>query len=170
MRRILVIGPGGAGKSTVARHLGELLHLEVLHLDKFHWRPGWIEPPKSEWLKTVDKLIARDRWIMDGNFSGSLERRVAACDTVIFLDLPRLLCIGRVLKRKLMYRQQTRPDMAAGCPERLNLKFLVWIWNYQRRTKPKIVRLLESKADPKKIVWLRSQAEVDAFLLMQQPS
>lgn len=57
MRKVLVIGPGGAGKSVLANRLGELLNLEVLHLDKFYWRPGWIEMPKTEWLKTVEELV-----------------------------------------------------------------------------------------------------------------
>ena len=66
IRRVLVIGSGGAGKSIFANRLGELLNIEVLHLDKFYWRPGWIETPKAEWIKTVDELLKRDSWIMDG--------------------------------------------------------------------------------------------------------
>ena len=163
MRKVLVIGPGGAGKSTLANQLGELLHIEVLHLDKFYWQSGWIEMSKPEWLKTVEKLIRRDAWIMDGNYSGTLDIRFKACDTVIFLDMARTLCLWRVLKRVLMYRKQSRPDMAQGCPERLTMEFILWIWNYSSRTRPKIVRLLESNAE-KRIVWLRSQSDVERFL------
>jgi adenylate kinase family enzyme len=168
MRRVLVIGPGGAGKSTLARQLGELLKIEVLHLDKFYWQPGWIETPKGEWLKTVEDLMKRDAWIMDGNYSGTLDVRVEACDTVIFMDLARTLCLRRVLQRALMYRNKSRPDMTEGCRERLTLEFILWIWNYARRTRPKIVRMLESKVGEKKrIVWLRSQADVKRFLATQ---
>ncbi len=164
MRKVLVIGPGGAGKSTLANQLGELLHIEVLHLDKFYWQSGWVEMSKPEWLKTVEKLIRRDAWIMDGNYSGTLDIRFKACDTVIFLDMARTLCLWRVLKRDLMYRKQSRPDMAQGCPERLTMEFTLWIWNYSSRTRPKIVRMLESNANEKRIVWLRSQSEVERFL------
>ncbi len=97
MRKILVIGSGGAGKSTLSRQLGELLDIEVLHLDKFYWQAGWIEMPQPEWLKTVEELLGRDAWIMDGNYSGTLDIRIAACDTVIFLDMPRTLCLWRML-------------------------------------------------------------------------
>ena len=164
MRKVLVIGPGGAGKSVFANRLGELLNIEVLHLDKFHWRPGWVELPKVEWLKTVKELLGRDSWIMDGNYSGTLDIRLEACDTVIFLDMPRWLCLWRVLKRAMMYRNGSRPDMAEGCRERLNLEFIRWIWNYPSRRKPKVVAMLTSNAQRKKIVWLRSDSEVERFL------
>jgi adenylate kinase family enzyme len=122
MRKVLVIGSGGAGKSVFASRLGALLKIEVLHLDRFYWRSGWSEPPKDQWQKTVDELLRRDAWIMDGNYSGTLARRVDACDTVIFLDLPRVLCIWRVLKRALIYRNDIRPDMAEGCPRKTQLR------------------------------------------------
>ncbi|MBV9957017.1 MAG: DNA topology modulation protein [Acidobacteria bacterium] len=164
MRRVLVIGSGGAGKSTLAARLGALLKLEVLHLDQLYWQPGWVEMPKAEWRKTVEALVTREAWIMDGNYSGTLDLRFAACETVIFLDLSRWLCLWRVLKRAFIYRQRTRPDMAAGCPEKLSLEFLLWIYNYPRRTRPEIVSLLEANANAKNIIWLRSQAEVKEFL------
>ena len=164
MRKVLVIGPGGAGKSTFALQLGQLLNIEVLHLDKYYWRAGWIETPKADWLKTVAELLSRDAWIMDGNYSGTIDMRLQACDTVIFLDMNRTRCIWRVLKRAVMYRNKNRPDMAPGCRERLTLEFILWIWNYSRRTRPKVVRLLESATGEKKIVWLRSQLDVEEFL------
>src|SRR5688572_30960534 len=79
MKRILVIGSGGAGKSTFARRLGKILSIEVIHLDSIYWRPGWIETPKQEWKKRVEHLIAGDSWIMDGNYSGTLQLRFEAC-------------------------------------------------------------------------------------------
>lgn len=164
MRKILVIGSGGAGKSVFAIQLGELLNIEVLHLDKFYWRPGWIELPKAEWLRMVKQLLERDSWIMDGNYSGTLDIRLEGCDTVIFLDMPRLLCLWRVLKRAIMYRNKSRPDMTEGCREKLNLEFILWVWNYSRRTRPKVVEMLKSNSQRKKIVWLRSDSEVESFL------
>jgi adenylate kinase family enzyme len=167
MRKILVIGPGGAGKSTLASQLGKLLNIEVLHLDKFYWHPGWIERPRSEWLKTVEELLSRESWIMDGNYSGTLEIRLQACDTVIFLDMARTLCLWRVLKRAMMYRNHSRPDMADGCKEKLSLEFMLWIWNYSRRTRPKVVRMLESIPE-KKVIWLQTQTDINGFLDTQR--
>jgi adenylate kinase family enzyme len=117
------------------------------------------------WLKTVEGLLEREAWVMDGNYSGTLPVRLAACDTVIFLDLPRAVCIWRVLKRVLMYRGgASRPDMAEGCPERFDLKFLRWVWGYPERTRPKVFRLLEEEARGKQVIRLRSRAEVRKFL------
>lgn len=165
MKKVLIIGPGGAGKSTFANQLGERLNIEVLHLDKFYWRPGWIEPSKAEWLKTVEELLRREAWIMDGNYSGSLAIRFKECDTVIFLDMPRTLCVWRVLKRAVMYRNKSRPDVAEGCRERLSLEFILWVWNYPRRTRPKIVRMFESDTEGKRIISLRSPADIERFLM-----
>jgi adenylate kinase family enzyme len=165
MRKVLIIGPGGAGKSTLANQLGKLLNIEVFHLDKFYWHPGWVETPKAEWLKTLEELLSRDAWIMDGNYSGSFDLRLKACDTVIFLDMARALCLWRVLKRAIKYRKKSRPDMAEGCPEKLSLEFILWIWNYPRRTRPKIVKMLEANSAAKRVVWLQSQSDVERFLM-----
>jgi len=164
MRRVLVIGSGGSGKSTVAARLGELLELEVNHLDKFYWRAGWVEPAQDEWIKTVTELMDKDSWVMDGNYSGTLELRLRKCDTIVFLDLPRVLCLWRIVKRFFVYRDGTRPDMAEGCREHLNFEFVSWVWNYPNRSRPKVVRLLQEYAADKQIFWLRSRNEVKKFL------
>lgn len=167
MKKILVIGSGGSGKSTFATRLGELLGIKVIHLDQLHWLPGWVEPSKADWAATVETLINGDAWVMDGNYSGTLERRLAACDTVVFLDLPTLVCLWRVLKRLARYRNKSRPDMAEGCREHFDLKFLLWVWSYRRRTRPKIVKLL-NQYEGKNVVWLRSSAEVNRYLQTQE--
>jgi adenylate kinase family enzyme len=164
MKKILVIGPGGAGKSTLAARLGKLLKIEVLHLDRFYWRRGWEETPKPEWRERVQELLKREAWVMDGNFSGTLDLRLEACDTVVFLDMPRTLCLWRVFKRTIMYRKESRPDMAEGCPEKLDLKFMLWIWNYPSQSKPKVLKRIEAAGRAKNVVWLRSTDEVERFL------
>lgn len=164
MKRVLVIGCGGAGKSTFARQLGARLQLPVIHLDAHYWRPGWVEPSKSEWATTVDGLLAGEAWVMDGNYGGTLPTRLAVCDCVVFIDLPRWLCIWRVLRRALRYRGETRPDMGRGCPERLNGEFLRWVWNYPGRTRPGVLRLLVDETQDKRVIHLRSARKVESFL------
>src|SRR5829696_8792386 len=115
MRRVSIIGSGGAGKSTLARQLGDITGLPVIHLDREFWRPGWKETPKPEWKNRVEKLVKGDEWIIDGNFGGTMEIRLAAADTVVFLDFPRVLCTFRAIKRAVAFRNRTRPDMGPGC-------------------------------------------------------
>jgi adenylate kinase family enzyme len=164
MKRVLVIGSGGAGKSTFARRLGDVLNIEVKHLDKLYWRAGWQEPAKDEWLQTVTAVAQEDSWIMDGNFSGTLAQRIQYCDTIVFLDLPRVLCLWRIAKRRFLNHNRARSDMAEGCPEKLDWSFVQWVWTYSRRSRPKVVRLLQENSGTKEIVWLRSRAEVRRFL------
>lgn len=164
MKKVLVIGSSGAGKSTFSRTLGEATGLPVIHLDKLYWSPNWVEPPKDEWAQTVQAALRGTEWILDGNYSGTLEMRLKECDTVIFLDLPRLLCIYRIVKRFLKYHKTTRPDMGAGCEEKIDLKFLKFVWDYPNRSKPKVERLLRENQDQLNIVRLRTNAEVKEFL------
>lgn len=170
MKRVLVIGSGGAGKSTFATALAERTGLPLVHLDALFWRPGWVETPRPEWAETVQRVIAGDRWILDGNYGGTLPQRMAACDTVIFLDLPRLLCATRALRRWFRFRGGSRPDMAPGCPERPSLAFLWWIWTYPTRRRPEILRRLGELRSDQRAVILRSRREVSDYLDSSSPS
>lgn len=170
MKRILVIGPGGSGKSTLSRKLGEILGLQVIHLDRVYWSAGWIEMPKDQWSTTVDQLLTQKSWIMDGNYSGTLAKRIPASDTIIFLDMPSALCVWRIIKRRLVYKRESRPDMAEGCPERLDSQFFLWVSNYSRRTRPKVLKLLEEYGANKTVVHLRSNREVNRFVSEVQKS
>lgn len=165
MKRILIIGSGGAGKSTLARQLAATTGLPVVHLDALYWRSGWAETPKSEWQAIVAEQVSQPEWIMDGNFKGTLDLRLAACDTILFLDLPPWLCVWQILKRLLTYWGQTRPDMAPGCDERISAEFLHWVCTYRRRQRPRIMATLAAAQDQgKQVLILRSRREVAHFL------
>jgi adenylate kinase family enzyme len=164
MRRVLVIGSGGAGKSTFAVRLGERAGLPVIHLDALYWHAGWVSTPPDVWARTVAALLERDEWVMDGNYGGTLDARLAAADTVILLDLPRLVCLWRVVRRWLRHRGSTRPDMAAGCDEQLTLEFLWWVWTYPARRRPGILAKVEGRTGGQRLVVLRSRREIEAFL------
>lgn len=164
MKRIIIIGSGGAGKSTLARRLGEILNIPVFHLDKLYWKPNWQEPDKIAWQSEVSKLLKKDAWIMDGNFGGTLEMRLNACDTAIFLDFSPFVCLYRILKRRLKYRNTNRPDMAQGCNEKIDLEFLGWILSYRKRKKPKVLELLTKFQTEKNIIILKTAKDVETFL------
>lgn len=160
----MVIGSPGAGKSTFSRRLGEMLDMEVIHLDKEHWRPGWMEPTDDEWERIVKGLVARDRWIIDGNYGGStMDLRLERADTVVFLDFPRVVCLWRVMKRRWMYRGRTRPDMAPGCPEKLDWGLIRFIWGYRKKSRPSVLQKLERHSG-KKVYILRYPWHAQALL------
>jgi adenylate kinase family enzyme len=165
MKKVLVIGSGGAGKSTFSRRLHEITKLELIHLDIVYWKPNWVETSKPEWFAKLAELLEKDSWIMDGNYDGSLEMRLEKCDTAIFLDMPRVLCLYRVLKRALKYRNATRPDMADGCNEKVDRKFAEWIWDYPNKDKIIVEEKLQRFEDKRKIIRLKSKREVENFLM-----
>jgi adenylate kinase family enzyme len=172
MRRVMLIGSGGAGKSTLAVRLGARLGLPVVHLDARHWHPGWVPTPDAEWRREVAALAAGPAWIMDGNYGGTLDLRLAAADTVVFLDLPRRVCLWRVLTRTARHVGRSRADMGAGCPERLDrayLEFLRWVWSYPAARRPGVLRRLAALPPTTRVVRLRSQRAVDAWLAAQAP-
>lgn len=165
MKRILIIGSSGAGKSTFAKRLHEATHIKLVHLDHLYWKPNWIEPSKDEWRKTVGQIAKDEEWIMDGNYSGTLEMRIEPCDTVIFLDMPRVVCVYRILKRVAFYKKRNRPDMADGCDERFDFSFLKWVWDYPNRSKPKVEALLAKHLSEKTIFHLKSNKDVESFFV-----
>jgi adenylate kinase family enzyme len=164
MKKIALIGSGGSGKSTLASKLGGILSIEVQHLDAIFWKPGWISTPKNEQKVVQEELISHGSWIIDGNYGGTLDIRLQAADTIIFVDLSRWICIIRVLKRRFQYRNKKRTDMAEGCEERVSLEFLKWVWEYPEKQKPKISEKLRRLSNEKKIIILKSPKDVRKFI------
>ena len=101
---------------------------------------------------------------MDGNYGGTLDLRLGACDTVVFLDLPRSLCLWRVLKRQVRWGGRSRPELPAGCPERFSWEFLKWIWTYPTRRRAGILQRLDRLQPGTTVIRLQSDFEVEQFL------
>lgn len=163
MERILIIGCGGAGKSTLARQLGEKLDLPVVHLDKLFWHPGWVESTKEEIDNKIFAEAMKPRWIMDGNYNRTLPERLKYCDTIIYLDFSRMSCILGVLKRILTTYGTVRPDMGEGCPERIDLEFLKWVWNFNKNKRERYYQMLNETEGVETIV-LKNRRMVRRFL------
>ena len=163
MERIMIIGCGGSGKSTLARQLGEKTGLPVVHLDKLFWRPGWVSLTREEFDVVHNAAIEEKKWILDGNFDRTMEQRIRRCDTVVYLDFSRMACLLGVMKRILTTYGKVRPDMGDGCPERFDLEFLQWVWNFNKNKREKNYRLLEQYGD-KRIYILKNRKQVKEFL------
>lgn len=162
MRRVLVLGCPGAGKSTLARSLGEALSLPVVHLDKLWWKSGWINRTEGEFDALLDAVLLGEEWVIDGNYLRTLPRRLERCDAVVLLDYPRRVCLLRALRRILTWRGRTRPDMAADCPERLDGEFVRWIWEFHRTQRPQVLELLDGWTGEKHV--FRSPKDCARFL------
>ncbi len=135
-RRILVLGSSGSGKTTFSLRLASILELPVIHLDGCFWQPGWVSTSPAMWRAKVAELIQQPTWIMDGTYESTLEMRLAAADSVIVLERPRLVCLWRVLKRKMSIDDDRRPDAPAG--QKLDAAFLRYVWRYPRDSRPLI--------------------------------
>lgn len=157
LQRVIVMGPPGSGKSTLARQIGARHDLPVFHLDQAYHRPGWQPAEEDAFRAEVERLAAQPRWIIDGNYTATLEPRLRAADTLIYLDLPTWLIVPRVVRRILTSHGRVRPDMAAGCPERWDPAFLRFVctWNRDRRAR----NLERIRRFDGRLVVLRSGAE-----------
>ena len=165
MNKILIIGSCGAGKSTLARRLGERLRLRVIHLDRHYWHPGWQPTPTDAWREVVQALVQGDRWIIDGNYGGTFDIRFPEADTIIDLDYNTLRCLGRAIKRSLLYPSQGRPDMNEGCPDRLfAFDFYHDILSFRKCHRPRIEQAYQDYGDGKTIHRFRNPSELERWL------
>jgi adenylate kinase family enzyme len=163
MKKVIVIGCSGSGKSTLARRLGQITQLPVVHLDRLWWKPGWETVSRDEFDVLHRAAMAESAWIIDGNFSRTWPERIESCDTAIYLDFNRFVCIMGVLRRVLSGLGKVRPDMGEGCPERFDWHFLLWVWNFNKKNRRQIHQLL-SKANHTKIYILKTRKQVNKFL------
>lgn len=147
----------------MALKLGKKLSLPVIHLDRLYWTKGWTERDKELFHKDLESELEKDRWIIDGNYNNTLEKRLSRCDTVIYLDYPVILCIFSVLKRFVKNIGRTRYDMADDCPEKIDLGFLKYIWNFDKKLKNKYYNMLEAEKD-KNVFIFKSRKKADKWL------
>ena len=158
MKKIIVIGCPGSGKSTVSRALHNKTGIPLYHLDLMYWNADKTTVEKSVFLERLSVVLEKDEWIIDGNYSSTMELRMAACDTVIFLDYPLDVCLDGIRER----RGKPRSDMPWIETEE-DSEFIEFIKNYNEQQKPKVLELLEKYSD-KNIIIFKSREEADAFL------
>lgn len=165
-----MVGPGGAGKSTFAHLLGEQTGLPVLHLDRWYWQPGWVEPTRAAWEAQQAELVGGEAWTADDNYSGTLDVRFRRTDTVVILVPHRAVCVTGALARFVRYHG--RAIQADGCPERISPAFLRWIWRYDRDTRPRLdaamarhphLRVVELRSRRQARLWLETLGQVGSL-------
>ena len=147
-RKILIVGCGGAGKSTFARKIGTKFTLPVVHLDRLWWLPNWVNRSKEEFDEMLQNELKKPAWIMDGNFFRTFKLRLKYADFCIFLDFDTETCLKNVYARAEEFRGKTRPDMTDGCIERIDEEFENGSETIKRRLAPQCLKFSEAAAFP----------------------
>lgn len=164
--KIAVLGYSGAGKSTLAARLGKLYGLPVLHLDCVEFLPNWEKRKLNEKQRIVaDFMSSNDGWVIDGNYSALFrEERLEQADMIVLLLFDRFSCLWRAFKRYRSFKGKTRPDMANGCCEKMDIEFIRWILHGGCTKKKKAGYKAIRDKYPDKVTILENQRQLDEFL------
>lgn len=149
MKRILVIGCPGSGKSYFSRALAEKLGLPLVHLDLLNWNADGTNVEREVFDKRLADVLARDEWIIDGNYGRTMESRMERCDAIFFLDFPTEVCLNGVRERK----GKPRTDMPFDPPDSDDEEFMEFIRRYNEESRPKVLELLEKYSDRETVVF-----------------
>lgn len=171
-KRILVVGCSGGGKSTLSQKLAQQFQLVYISIDRdIRWLPGWVPRDRAEQRQRIVERVAVDRWIMDGTGPSTFDIRVPRSDIVIWVRMPRLLCIWGVVTRWLKHFGRTRPEMAPGCVEKIDWEFLQFIWTFEEKFSPRIVAGLAEHGPDVPVLQLKSRRQMQRLLdLLGRPA
>lgn len=149
MKRVVIVGRGASGKSTLAVRLGRITGLNVIELDKVFWRSGLDATPRDQWVRVQQTLIEENEWIMDGDLGpyDAVDVRLRAADTIIFMDFSLGRCAWRAIWRS---------------PERAD--FWLWLWQYRRRSRPSLMRAIAAHGANATLHVLSDPAAVRRFV------
>ena len=158
MKKILVIGCPGSGKSTFSRALRDKTGISICHMDALYWNDDGTTADKEIFLNRLSEVMRREEWIIDGNYSSTLEWRMDACDTVFFLDYPVDVCLDGVEKR----RGKARSDMP-WIETAEDFEFTEFIKNFEKNQRPFVLETLEKHAD-KTVVVFHNRKEAEDYI------
>lgn len=157
MKKVIVIGCPGGGKSTFARRLQKVTGLPIYHLDMIWHKPDRTTVSREAFDCRLGEILKTPKWIIDGNYGRTLDMRLKECDTVFLLDLPVDVCLAGAQARI----GKKRPDMP-WVEEEMDEEFKEWILNFAQNEMPAVYTAIEKYAD-KQIFVFRSREEIDAF-------
>lgn len=161
MRRVVVLGAGGAGKTVLANRLGKLLGVEVVHLDALRYDEHWQTVPENQFAAAQRAVVGGPLWIVDGNSLATMAIRVTAADTIILLDPPSLVCLYGILQRRWRYRGGQHCD---GVYDRVTVQFLRYVLRYRRQHLPRVLHCISEYGRDATVLHLRSRRAARKFL------
>jgi len=160
MKRVMIIGGSGCGKSTTARRLAEITGLPVIHIDPMYYSAGWQLRGPAETNALALEAAAKETWIIDGNHNRSIPERLSRADTLIFLDISTPRRMWRILSRTLKHYGQSRPDMAKGCPERFEWEFTIWVAKYYWQRRDRDITTINTAPAHVKCYYIKNSADL----------
>lgn len=159
MKKILVIGCPGSGKSTFSRELQRITALPLCHLDQLYWNADRTTVSNAVFLQRLHEVLGQEHWIIDGNYSKSLELRLRRCDTVFFLDYPTDVCLSGIASRI----GKPRPDLP-WTETQTDPELIEVVRNYPARERQAVMALLEQYADEKTVFRFQTREAANSFL------
>ena len=166
------MGSSGSGKSTFAQRLSAITGIPTVSLDALYWKPGWKPSDTTEFEARVTEAVRLPRWIIDGNYtpSGAGKLRRSVADAVFWFDLPRRSCMTGILTRIARSYGRVRPEMAPGCPERIDVEFFRYAWTYRRLQRPKLLQYFEGLRSDQALICFTNRAQADQYLTNVAPA
>lgn len=168
MRRVLVIGSPGAGKTTLSARLAAKLYVPLHYLDLHHWLPGWKYRDSQSAREIVRGLAETPAWVMDGNFAETFDLRMPRADTLIWLDYPRATCIRRIVMRTIRGYGRQPPDLPTGCPETFDFNVLRFAWRFAAVSRPQIHSAIAQFGQHLRVFRLVGDGDVSQFACAQE--
>ena len=164
MKKVIIVGSPGSGKSIFAAKLHDTTGMPLVHLDFYYHQLKYnYYNDRAAWVARVQQLMQPGEWIMDGNYKSTIAMRCQAADTIILFDMPRWLCLYRILTRRFRYRNKQRPDMPEEWTEKLTYEFMRYVWAFSEEQLPIVLEGIAGNTN-KKIIIFHKQSEVDSYL------
>jgi adenylate kinase family enzyme len=165
MKRVIIIGCPGSGKSTFARKLAERINLPLEHLDLYyHDNKHDYANDRPAWLKLITNLVSKETWIIDGNYKSTFDLRFERADTIIFFDYPRYITVWRTIKRRIQLHGKQRADMPSNWREKIEASHAKFVWTFNKTERPRIYSYLKKYEKGREIVVFRHPREAEEWL------
>lgn len=166
MTRIIIIGNGGTGKSTLGEKLGKILNLEVTHLDKMTFKPGWVRVDENEFRKNLDEIISKENWIVEGwSYHSTLRLRLEASTIIIYLKYSIFVCYWYALIRHIKFSYRQNPYDPDNSPI-LNKtgKMVKAMWKVYKQYEPELQEMLKEYGNTKQLLVFENRYDLNEFL------
>ncbi|MEC4020477.1 topology modulation protein [Streptomyces sp. H27-D2] len=143
MKKVAIVGCGGSGKSYLARQVGKILDAPVTHLDAAFYDDEWNALPMEKFSEVQRGLVAKPRWVIDGNYNSTLQIRLEACDTVVLMDVSTPAALWGIVSRQIRHGAGHKGN---GVHNRIHWGVIKYVATYRRKMRPRVMMKIEEFA------------------------